>query len=252
MRAATCMRRAPLAQLDDQQGDLRKALGRRQVTRHEMPGRAGRARRLQRSDGGERAHGREAPRLRARDLQRHGDLGVGAEQQLGRAGVSVTVVAGAAASAASASPRGCRQRGAARPRLAAGAAPPREPREARASRCRAGRGQSSCETGSVRRKTVAAGSLQRPGIVQQLRDPRPMLRAISRLTARPSPVPCSSPLVVKNDSNSRWADRLGDPGAVVGDLDDREARVLRAARAREPGRRDARRRRSRPARWPAG
>ena len=56
-------------QLDDQQGDLRIALGRRQVTRDEMPGRAGRARHLQRSDVGEHAHGRERVRARPADIK---------------------------------------------------------------------------------------------------------------------------------------------------------------------------------------
>ena len=48
------------------------------------------------------------------------------------------------------------------------------------------------------------------GLVEQL-ELAARARAISRLTASPSPVPCSSPLVVKNDSNSRWRIALAMP-----------------------------------------
>ena len=75
-------------------------------------------------------------------------------------------------------------------------------------------------------KTVTTGSFQAPGSSRSASSP-PRLRAISRLTARPRPVPCSSPLVVKKDSNRRSRIALATPPPLSRDLDDREPRVVR-------------------------
>ena len=165
------------------------------------PGAPRRARRLQRADVGEHAHGREArgtpgPGPRASTVTSASVPSSSRE----RAGVSVTVVAGGAGSAVSGAIGGARA--AAGASSAIDSAGPRNRPAASSQLLRDG--EREAKDGVRRARSRYRGR-------RAARDRRPMLRAISRLTARPSPVPCSSPLVVKNDSNSRWRTVFATP-----------------------------------------